>query len=59
MLFRALLPAPGAQCNSYLKNAYKKKKKKSIVSSFPVSGKFKQTDDINDNNTSENTNNQQ
>lgn len=27
MLFRALLPAPGAQCNSYLKNAYKKKKK--------------------------------
>lgn len=36
-----------------------KKKKKSIVSSFPVSGKFKQTDDINDNNTSENTNNQQ
>lgn len=28
MLLKALLPAPGAEYNSYLKNAYKKKKKK-------------------------------
>lgn len=40
MLLKALLPAPGAEYNSYLKNAYKKKKKKSQLF-FPISGKIK------------------
>lgn len=32
MLLKALLPAPGAEYNSYLKNAYKKKKKSIVFS---------------------------
>lgn len=42
MLLKALLPAPGAEYNSYLKNAYKKSQL-----FFPISGKLKQTNDMN------------
>jgi len=43
MLLKSLLPAPGAEHNSYLKNA----SKKSQLFFFPISGKLKQTNDNN------------